>query len=122
MKLVRLKDYILTRGDTFYRIFSFTLRTPEGREPINLTEYPVISIDIRKGITKKGELMASLSLFNGGITITGDNNNILELLYFDTENWKGGDYFYDIRFTDNTNKTFTYSWGKLIVRENITEL
>ncbi len=117
---LRLDSKLITKGDTFKEVFSFF---DEDDNPINLTTYNEIKMDIRSGLSARSELIYSASLGTGEIIISGTNNNILEITIPSSETvvWKRGDYNRDVRFIDD-DTVDTLLWGIIKIRENITDL
>lgn len=118
MKTAKLNTLYLTRGDTFY--YSFTFKS--NNQPIDLSLNNAIEVDVRSGISRRGKLIKKLIL-NDGLEITADDNNTLVMTINPevTENMRAGKYYIDIRITDANNNKFTYAWGIIQVRENITD-
>lgn len=118
MKTAQLKNLFLTRGDTFFQ----ALRFESNGEPIDLSVNNEINVDIRQGITRQGKLIKKLSL-GDGLEIVGEENDVLTIKMSTeiTETMRGGKYYLDVQITDEENDKYTYCWGQIIVRENITD-
>ena len=118
MKTAQLNPMYLTRGDTFYQALKFQ----SDGEPIDLSLNNSIEVDIRKGITRTGKLIIKL-VVGDGLTIGGEDNDVL-ILKVDpetTNDMVGGKYYLDVQIVDSDDNKFTFAWGQIIVRENITE-
>ncbi len=122
MKPVQLAPYNITKGNTYKETFVFQEREGKVVTPIDLTTYLNIQQDIRKGISINSELLYSCEL-GEEIIISGEDNNVLTITISneEIENWKGGIYYRDIKFTNDLGEIYTYAEGKLIIRQNITE-
>ena len=112
MKAVRFKDSHITRGNDLIKTYTFTTQNAA----LDLTVYQTIKADLRKGLTRKSELIKSINLLDG-IDILGVNNNVLRLDFGKID--ISGELWFDVELElDGVNTTFGF--GKVEVRENIT--
>lgn len=122
MKPANISTFNITKGNTYNEILVFNEREDNVVTPLDLTQYTNIKQDIRRRITINSELLHSCDLTDG-ISISGSDNNILNIIIPSTEvaTWNGGTYYRDITVTDGWGHIYTYCTGKIQVRENITE-
>jgi hypothetical protein len=115
MEAVKLDTHHITRGDEYRETFQFF----DGENPLDLTQYDSIRMDVRRGVTEDSGEMDSFAL-GDGINIDPGNSARL-IIQQNAIQWKGGQYYRDIRFIkDGVAQTFCF--GFIQVRENITKL
>lgn len=117
MKPAKLNKYYITQGDTYSETFLFN---DEDDNKIDLTLYDEIEMDIRQGADSNRTLLYSASLTSGEFSVTNVNELNVLISNTITEDWKGGTYYRDIKFTKGTTVD-TYVYGEIIVREKITD-
>ena len=117
METATLKPYKITKGGTYKEVFTLNF----NGEPLDLTAYTGIKMDIRKGEDESAELLHSVSL-GDGIEVSGENNNILTITISKTitKEWERDQYYRDIAFTD-AEGTYYFLEGIVAVRKNITD-
>lgn len=113
---LRLSTKETTRGDTFFEVYTFF---GDDDTPIDLTTFSQIKMDIRRGLNERSTLIHSASLDNGEIKINSTNTLRIEIPQSETSDWRGGDYYRDVRFSKN-GTTQTFLAGAIKVRDNIT--
>lgn len=113
---LKLPTKEITKGDTFFEVYTFT---DDNDQPIDLTVYDDIKMDIRRGLNERSALIYSASLDNGEIIIIDINTLSIEIPKTETVNWRGGDYHRDVRFFYGATIQ-TFLAGHIKVRENIT--
>ena len=110
----------LKQGNTQTIALKFSNKLPDGTlEPIDLTTYTAIKMDVKKEVNMNLLPFISWSL-NNGLTITGDNDDVLQFTFnqeFTTTTQSK--WFYDILFTDNEGKT-TLVGGEILVKQLVT--
>ena len=148
MNIGALPDRILIKGDTFKQALTFTKLVDDVTEPIDLSVYTDIRMDVRDAPSQSATKFITVSLGNG-ITISGDDNNILLIEIPSTETEKLITTFnqFDVNSVNrssatlqNSRKLQEYSYyyrdirfiigsdistklnGKLLVLNNITEI
>ena len=107
------------RGDTFCEILTF--RDKATKEPIDLTQYSKIVADIREGVNSESNRIGRLTVLNGGLEISGDNNEVLSI-HTETADWTKSKYYMDVRFVDENNKIVTYLSVNITVLNVITKI
>lgn len=133
----KLDQVEFVRGDYYVESFAF-YEDEEETTPIDLTVYDEIYMDIRVEPKESSKRILRLSLGNG-ISITGDNNEIL-MIEIESDNSElfsssfyqlnmstgtlaqrtaSGIYYRDIRFIIN-DVVFTMLNGKIKIISNIT--
>lgn len=108
----KLNTYNITRNDSYVEAMKFI--DGETGNPIDLTTYDEIKMDLRYSPQSGGRLLSSGFTF----TIHGDDNNIL-LIENEETDWSSGKYHRDIKFIKG-NLIETLLEGDVQVRENIT--
>jgi hypothetical protein len=119
--MATLADINIVRGDTCDIVLTFnTDATPAV--PVDLTYYTAIKSDIRDEPGEWGNLIVSKEL-TAGITISGENDNILTIALSsdDTLLFEEGIYFIDIRFS-TAESVETLLSGRVNVTYNITQI
>lgn len=135
----KLEQVEFVKGDYYIESFAF-YEDEEETVPVDLTVYDEIYMDIRIQPKESSKRILRLSLGNG-ISITGDNNNILTI-EIESDNSRlfnssfyqlnvstgtlvqraaSGIYYRDIRFIIN-DVVFTMLNGKIKIISNITSI
>ncbi|MCR9252298.1 MAG: hypothetical protein NXI20_17870 [bacterium] len=109
---------VLYLGDTMDEV-TFTGVTVDS-VTLDLTGY-TITMKIRKGHKTGAEIKSLTSASDAGITITdaSSGNFKINKLDIDSEFPAGGEYYYDIQFTDGTD-TWTYFYGIITITQDVT--
>ncbi len=94
MKPAKLNPYTITRGATYKETLIFS----NNGEPLNLSAFTAIRMDIRDKASQEGTLLKSLSL-GSGITVTG-NRLSMTVPAAETKDWAPGTYHRDIVMVD----------------------
>lgn len=98
--------------------FIVDLKFVSAGEPMDLTEYTAIKLDIRK--EKHAPVAASLNL-TSGLSISGDDDNILKIQLSPqhTSVLCHDSYYYDIMFVKPGSNNY-YVEGKLYINRTVT--
>jgi len=119
---LRLPTLEVVKANTYFETYTIT---DDEDNPVDLSSYDTIKMDIRSGLTANTKLLHTSSLENGDITISGDFNEVLTIKIDPaiTKEWNAGTYHRDILFVNDTaNLSTTLLQGKIIVINNITSL
>ncbi len=119
---LRLPTLEVVKANTYFETYTIT---DDEDNPVDLSSYDIIKMDIRSGLTANTKLLHTSSLENGDITISGDFNEVLTIKIDPaiTKEWNAGTYHRDILFVNDTaNLSTTLLQGKIIVINNITSL
>ena len=120
MKAAKVQTFYITVGDVYMEQFTFL---DNDDNPIDLTQFDEIIMDIRTGQDVDAKFIYTASLTNTDISVSGDNNNIITINIspLNTILWTDQTLFRDIRFIKTTGEVYTYVYGDIQVRKNITE-
>lgn len=111
----------LIQGDTKKIQLSFKDKSPLGvLTPMDLTQYTAIKMDVKSSVNVKETAFISFDLDNG-LTISGDDNNILEF-QFGAEFYESQrtEWFYDIKFDKGSDVLYLIK-GMITIELSITE-
>ncbi len=119
---LRLPTLEIVKGNTYFETYTIT---DDDDNPVDLSGYDLIKMDIRTGLTANTKLLHSSSLENGEITVSGDFNEIITFKIDPaiTKEWNAGTYHRDVFFVDDVAEmSTTLLKGKIIVINNITSI
>ena len=116
MKPAKLSTYTLTRGNTFKEILRFT----SAGEPIDLSQFSEIRMDIRDALNSTGNVLETVAI-DSGISIDG-NLLTITIEASKTRQWVPGNYYRDLVFVNAQNEVYTWAEGSIKVRDYITEV
>lgn len=108
-------DFLLKAGGKFNQSIIFT---DSNDVPIDLTFYDLIRFQCRKKPTT--DIIMHASTEDSSITITGDGNNILNIVGVDIPNIPGK-YKYDLDFVKGDTINDSYFYGMIIITSQISE-
>lgn len=114
MKATKLSNHYMTEGDTY--VETLTFKDYDTGDALDVSSY-TIKQDIRKHITYKSTLIASVDTSDG---ITFLTSNSIKLTH-PASDWEAGVYTRDIKFTDTDGVISTWCLGKIIVQSKKTE-
>lgn len=111
----------LIQGDTKKIQLSFKDKSPLGvLTPMDLTQYTAIKMDVKTSVNVKETPFISFDL-DSGLTISGDDNNILEFQFgaefYDSQRTE---WFYDIKFDKGPDVLYLIK-GMITIELSITE-
>lgn len=110
-----------TQGNTFRRVLVFSQNVNGVLQPLNLTTFLDIRMDLRKGPNEKSELVKTF-LIGDGLLITGVGLNHLVMDFrVVTNTIAPGSYFFDLPFTAALNEEQTKIKGQVNVLSRITK-
>ena len=113
---------LIYRGDTEEISLKFEVGDPA--QPYDLSVWAEIKMDIRILPNYLSTNILELSVENGGLEITGDDNERI-LIHLTPERTnlftKGNIYYYDIRFIGQDGSVFTMLKGEIESTLNITD-
>lgn len=117
--LARVK-LLVKQGNTAPFNLKFSTRLPNGeKEPLDLTQFTSIKMDVKKSVNINEEPFLTFDLTDG-LTISGDDNNILEFTFEEeftsSQNTR---WFYDILFTGADGNT-TIVGGEISIQLLVT--
>ena len=117
-----LSKKLVYRGDTEEMSLKFEIGDPAL--PYDLSLWAAIKMDVRIQPNHLATKILELSVENGGLEITGINNERL-LIHLNSERTnkfnKGSMYYYDIRFIGQDGAVHTMIKGEIDSTLNITE-
>ncbi len=107
-------DYTVWQGDDFA---PGTITADVSGTPINFTGYSA-KIEIRLATTNEVEL--TLTSPSSGITLSSVGVITITMTAAQTNALAAGEYRYDLQITSPLAKIKTYTWGMIIVSNDVT--
>lgn len=114
MKPATLSTYHLTRGNTYKEILQFSA----NGQPVDLTQFTAIKMDIRAAQNPDSQLLKSVQL-GQGIEVEA-NTLTITIDATETRQWAPGTWFRDLVVQTPTGEVYTWAQGHIAVLSNIT--